>query len=197
MATKKTIDKDEKFEKQDFDLFESLLALDKKDYQYFSKLSEEQKKKFVPYMMVHWMSATKGNKDIQSYYLQSIDYHANKYIFNENIQKHPELQWLMLCASSPGLGKQFHQWIPHLKDKVVKLKEPAKQKDIKEYFSKIYPKADNDTITEFAEEFVKQQKKKMYIANLYPNLKFQDIELLSDLVTNEQIVEYERELGNS
>ena len=77
------------------------------------------------------------------------------------------------------------------------VKESAKQKDIKEYFSKIYPKADNDTITEFAEEFVKQQKKKMYIANLYPNLKFQDIELLSDLVTDEQIVEYERELGNS
>lgn len=194
---KQKVSTDEKFQNQDFDLFEALNALDKKDYFWFSKLSDEQKKKFVPYMMLHWMSAIKGSKDVQSYYLQSIEYHANKYMFNENIQKHPELQWLMLCASSPGIGKQFHQWIPHLKDKVIKLKEQAKVKDIKEYFSKVYPKADSNDINEFAEQYVKSQKKKMYLAELYPNLKQTDIETLCELVTDEQITEYERELGNS
>ena len=194
---KPKVSTDEKFQNQDFDLFEALLALDKKDYFYYSKLSEEQKKKFVPYMMLHWMSAVKGSSDVQSYYLQSIEYHANKYMFNEHVQKNPELQWLMLCASSPGIGKQFHQWIPHLKDKVIKLKEPAKVKDIKEYFSKIYPKANSDDLNEFAEQYVISQKKKMYLAELYPNLKQTDIETLSELVTDEQITEYERELGNS
>ena len=119
MATKKSTPVDEKFEAQDFNLFDSLTAMDKKDYGYYDRLTEEQQKKFVPYMMTHWMSAIKGSGDVQGYYLRSVDYHANKYLFNEHVQKHPKLQWYMLCASSPGLGKQFHQWIPHLGSKVT------------------------------------------------------------------------------
>ena len=42
MATKTPID--EKFEKQDFNLFDALLALDKKDYGYIDKLNAEQQK---------------------------------------------------------------------------------------------------------------------------------------------------------
>jgi hypothetical protein len=193
---KEKVSQDEKFEKQDFDLFEALLAIDKKDYAWFSKLSEEQKKKFVPYMMLHWVSAVKGSGEVQQYYLQSVDYHANKYYFNETIQKHPELQWLMLCAASPGIGKQYHQWIPHLKDKMTKLKEPAKIKEVKEYFQKIYPKTDSGSLDELAKSFVDTQKKKMYIATIYPNLKYQDIEILAELVTDDEIKQYERDQGN-
>ena len=152
MATKKNTPVEEKFEAQDFNLFDALLAMDKKDYSYYDRLTEEQQKKFVPYMMTHWMSAIKGTGDVQGYYLRSVDYHANKHLFNEYVQKHPKLQWYMLCASSPGLGKQFHQWIPHLGSKVTQLKEPAKTKDIKEYYTKIYPKVDGDSIDEIAKQ---------------------------------------------
>ena len=94
---KEKVSVDEKFENQDLDLFQVLAALDKKDYGYFDKLSEVQQKKFVPYMMLHWMSAIKASGDLQTYYLRSVDYHANKFIFNEHVQQHPKLVWLMLC----------------------------------------------------------------------------------------------------
>jgi hypothetical protein len=196
MATKKSTPVDEKFESQDFNLFDALTAMDKKDYGYYDSLSEEQQKKFVPYMMTHWMSAIKGSGDVQGYYLRSVDYHANKHLFNEYVQKHPKLQWYMLCASSPGLGKQFHQWIPHLGSKVTSLKEPAKVKEIKEYYTKIYPKVDSDDIDEIAKAFVQEHKRKCYLAELYPNLKQNDIELLSQLVTEEDIKQYEKDRGN-
>jgi hypothetical protein len=196
MATKKSIPVDEKFEAQDFNLFDALTAMDKKDYGYYDSLSEEQQKKFVPYMMTHWMSAIKGSGDVQGYYLRSVDYHANKHLFNEYVQKHPKLQWYMLCASSPGLGKQFHQWIPHLGSKVTSLKEPAKTKDIKEYYTKIYPKVDSDDIDEIAKAFVQEHKRKCYLAETYPNLKQSDIEVLSQLVTEEDIKQYEKDRGN-
>ena len=64
MATKNSTPKDEKFEKTDIDLFDVLAAMDKKDYGYYDKLTEEQKKKFVPYMMVLWMSCIKGAEGI-------------------------------------------------------------------------------------------------------------------------------------
>jgi hypothetical protein len=196
MATKKTIPTEEKFEGQDFNLFDALAAMDKKDYGYYDRLTEEQQKKFVPYMMTHWMSAIKGSGDVQGYYLRSVDYHANKHLFNEYVQKHPKLQWYMLCASSPGLGKQFHQWIPHLGSKVTSLKEPAKVKEIKEYYTKIYPKVDSDDIDEIAKQFVVEHKRKCYLAETFPNLKQSDIEVLSQLVTDEDIKQYEKDRGN-
>jgi len=195
MATKKT-PVEEKFEKQDFDLFDALIALDKKDYGYIDRLTEEQQRKFVPYMMTHWMSQIKANSGLQAYYVRSVDYHANQHLFNENVQKHPKLQWLMLCASSPGLGKQFHQWIPHLSTKVSQLKETPKEKDVKDYFGKVYPKADDGSLQEISKEFVNDHKKKTYLAKQYPDLKYTDIELLSSLVTEEDIRRYEEDRGN-
>ncbi len=195
MATKKT-PVEEKFEKQDFDLFDALIALDKKDYGYIDRLTEEQQRKFVPYMMTHWMSQIKANSGLQAYYVRSVDYHANIHLFNENVQKHPKLQWLMLCASSPGLGKQFHQWIPHLSTKVSQLKETPKEKDVKDYFGKVYPKTDDGSLQEISKEFVNEHKKKTYLAKQYPDLKYTDIELLSSLVTEEDIRRDEENRGN-
>ena len=193
---KETLSKDEKFDKVDFDLFEAIAAIDRKDYSYYDRLTTEQQKKFVPFMLIHWVSAIKGSSELQSYYLQSTDYHANKYLFNENVQKNPKLQWLMLCAASPGLGKQFHQWIPHIKERVTKLKEKPKAKDIKDYFKKIYPKTSDSDLNMITEVFVDSHKKKMYLAEKFPELKFDEIELLSELVTDKDIEDYERELGN-
>ena len=197
MATKKpATPKDEKFEKQDFDLFEALAALDRKDYHYLDNLTEEQQKKFVPYMMTHWMSCVKDNGGIQGYYVMSTEYAANKHLFNEHVQKHPKLQWMMLCAASPGIGKKFHQWIPHLSSKVTQLKESPKLKDVKDYYAKIYPKADSESLAMISETFVEEHKKKVYLAKNFPDLKMADIEVLAQLVTDDDIREYERDLGN-
>jgi hypothetical protein len=197
MATRKAaVPTDEKFENQDFDLFDALSAIDKKDYGYYDRLTTEQQKKFVPFMLIQWVSAIKATGDMQGYYLMSTEYHANKYFLNENIYKHPKLQWLMLCASSPGIGKQFHQWIPNISLKVSKLETTAKAKDIKEYYKKIYPKASTNDIDQVSEAFVHQQKRKYTLAKLFPNLKQSDIETLNEITTDNQIKEYERDLGN-
>ena len=193
---KEKLSTDEKFTKQDFDLFEALTAIDKKDYSYYDRLTPEQQRKFVPFMLIHWVSAIKGNKDLQSYYLQSTDYHANKYLFNENVQKHPKLQWLMLCAASPGIGKQFHQWIPHIRAGVTKLKDMPKTKEMKEYFKKVYPKSSDSDLTAISAVFVDNQRKKMYLASKFPEMKFDEIELLSEIITDQDIAKYEEDSGN-
>lgn len=193
---KEQLSKDEKFEKVDFDLFEALAAIDRKDYSYYDRLTPEQQKKFVPFMMLHWASAMKGNKDIQSYYLQSTDYHANKHMFNEQVQKNPKLQWLMLCAASPGVGKQFHQFIPHIRDRVSKLKDHAKHKEVKDYYKKIYPNASDSDLNEITDLFVSKHKRKMYLASRFTEMKLDEIELLSDLISDKDIEEYEKSLGN-
>lgn len=197
MATRKLkLEKDEKFEKVEVDLFEILAAIDKKDYAYYDRLTEEQKKKVVPFMLTHWMSAIKGSEGISRYYVMSINEYANKHLFAEFVQKHPKLQWLMLCSASPGLGKQFHQWIPHIRDKVGKYKETATQKEIKEYYSKIYSNADPKDIDELSKVYVRQQKRKVHLGEIYPNMKISDLEILNELVTDNDIEQYEKDRGN-
>jgi hypothetical protein len=197
MATKKpAVPKDEKFEKQDIDLFEVLAALDRKDYDYYDKLSYEQQKKIVPYMLTRWISAIKGDAGLQRYYVMSAEQHVNKHLFNEHVYKHPKLQWQMLCATSPGLGKQFHQYIPEIRMKVSKLQDSPTTKEIKDYYTKIYPKADSSDIDDVAKAFVQEHKRKKYFATVYPHLKLEDIELLNTIVTDEQIEQYERDRGN-
>lgn len=193
---KEKVSSEDKLETQEFDLFGALAAIDKKDYGYYDKLTAEQQKKFIPFMMLHWVSTVKGSGDLQSYYLQSTNLNANMHMFNENVIKHPKLQWLMLCAASPGVGKQFHQWIPHIKESIKKLREPAKQKEIKDYFAKVYPKVSDSDLTELSAAFVEAHTKKIYLAEKFPTLKYDEIELLSDLITAEDIKEYETDSGN-
>lgn len=193
MAKTKT-PSDEKFEKIDFDLFEALSAIDRKDYGYYDRLTEEQKKKFVPFMLIKWMSATKSNSKIQAYHIIAANDCANKYLFNESVMKHPKLQWLMLC--SIGLGsKQFHQWIPQIKESISKLKDKPKLDEISEYYTKVYPGTDKKLIKEISQQFVQEFTKKHFIAQEYPSMKMDEIEVLNAIITDDDIKRYEEQKG--
>jgi hypothetical protein len=194
--SKQKLTAEEKFTNIDFPLFDALAALDKKDYGFFDRLTTEQQKGFSPFMLLHWLSTVSGVSDLQRYYLQNTDYTANKNMFHENITKHNKLQWLMLCAVSPGMGKQFHKWIPHIKRNYTLLLEEAKAKEIQDYFAKVYPNTQKEVLSEISEEFTRIQKRKYKLAQLFPNLKVSDIEILNEVVTDEQISEYEKDCGN-
>lgn len=196
MKSKSTKSSDEKQERQNFELFEALAAIDRKDYEYYDSLSEEQKKKFVPYMLLQWTSTVKANQEIQNFYLLATEYAANKHMFNEHVQNHPELQWKMLCASSPGIGKQFHQWIPSLGNSVSKLTDSVKLRDVQDYLEKIYKNYNKQELEQIAENFAKQINHQHKLAKLYGNLKISDVKILSELVTEQDIINHEKESGN-
>lgn len=176
---------------QDFNMFEALNAADRKDYGYWDRLTVEQQKKFVPYLMVLWMVCVRARGSLQDYYLRSVDYHANQHLFNESVQHHPQLQWLMLCASSPGVGIQKRQWIPQLSQR-----ENLKFKDFVDYYRKVYNNIDEESIKEIATAHLDEHRKKCYIAKQYPTLKPEDISLLAQLVDSTDIEKYDKELGN-
>jgi hypothetical protein len=196
MAKKTAIPADEKFQNTDFPLFEAINAIDNKDYGYYDRLTPEQQKKFVPWMLLHYASTVKSNTALQQFHLLSTEEFANKHMFNEHIINHPKLQWMMLCAAGLGQGKQFHPWIPQIKERVSKLKDKATVKDVKEYYSKIYPKESETIHKELAEAFVKEQTRKVYLAQKFPDLKFDEIEILNGIISDNEIEQYEKDNGN-
>lgn len=186
---------DLKLQNVDFDLFGALEALDRKDYGYYDRLTEEQQKKFVPFMMLHWMSSIKKQGELSKYYVIAANEFVNKHFFNEYIQRHPKLIWYMLCVASPNSGVQFHQWIPHLNHKIGELKVAATKKEVAEYFKKI-SNANDKVINETSVEFVQLQNLRYRLAKLFPSMKLCDIEYLSTIVNEQDINDYEKENGN-
>lgn len=189
------MDESEKLD-NDVDLFKVLAAIDRKEYDYYDSLNQEQQKKISAYMLTKWMSVVTGRPDMQDFYLQSVNYHTNTHLVNGTVAKHPSLLWKMLCAASPGRGVQRHQWIPHLKARQVSLKLPVTLTEAKAYFKKLYPAAADKDINEIAKEFVRENKRKVQLAKIYPNLKLADIEVLNSIVTDEEMKKYDRDLGN-
>ena len=130
-----------------------MAAFDRKHREFFDSLTDEEKKKFSPYLMIRYGATVTGNPDLQAYYLMSCNERLNKHFFDVNTAQHKKLQWLMATTVSPGMGNQYHQWIapkkkttdnknmnflrnlyPHLKEDEIKLLSEINNKDdLKEY----------------------------------------------------------------
>jgi hypothetical protein len=48
-----------------------MARFDQKDRAFYDSLTEEERKKFAPFLMIRWGSSVGGNADLQSYYLMS------------------------------------------------------------------------------------------------------------------------------
>ena len=134
-----------------------MMCFDRKDRDFYSSLTDEERKKFSNFLMIRWGSSIQGSAELQGYYLQSSNHYVNKHFFA--INRHPKLQWLCATAVSPDLGTQRHQWIA-----------PKKK--------------------EAGASGIRKQ-----IAELFPHLKDDEVELMSKINTKKDIDAYLKQLG--
>lgn len=87
------------------DVFKVLEKIDLRQKEYYTTLTEEEKKSMSMWVLTRWMSSTKG---MMEHHLLMV----NDIVNDEapSLSKHPELQWKLLCICGTG-KKQFHQWI--------------------------------------------------------------------------------------
>ena len=126
------------------DIFNEMAKFDNKDREFFDCLSEEEKKKFSPFLMIRWGSCVEGDADLQAYYLMSTNERLNKNYFDISGTQHKKFQWLMATTVSPGLGKQRHNWIKQKKRETANVKS---EKLLRE----LYPQCKDDEIELLAE----------------------------------------------
>jgi hypothetical protein len=135
-----------------------MAVFDRKDRKFYNSLTSDEKKKFSNFLMIRYGSSVQGSRDLQEFYLIATNKRLNKYFFN--INKHPQLQWLLATTVSPGMGTQRHQWI------APKKKEPGASG-------------------------IKKQ-----LAELYPHLRDDEIELMSKINTKKDIDAYVKANGH-
>ena len=141
------------------DIRNEMAQFDRKNRDFYDSLTDEEKKKFAPFLMIRWGSAVGGSADLQAYYLMSCNENLNKNFFEISASKHKKLQWLLATTVSPGMGNQYHQWI------------------------KLQKKGAGDN------------KAVKFLRELRPDLKEDDIKLLAQVNTKDELKAMAKELG--
>jgi len=88
-----------------------LTALDRKDREYYNSMTDEEQKKFSPYLMLRYAASVDGHADLQAWYLLATNQRANQHFFEINSTKHKQLLWLMCTTVSPDMGVHRHYWL--------------------------------------------------------------------------------------
>lgn len=133
-----------------------LPAVDRKDRDWWETLNPAQQAKFPAWLYMRYSASVEGSADLSGYYLMAVNETVNKR-FNV-IKHHPKLQYLLMTAASPGLGRQRHGWIP-----------PAKRG--------------------------KSNKKGKLFSKLFPNASDAELEILSTINDDTEIVAHLEDLG--
>lgn len=117
------------------DLASVLQAIDKGDMSYYSRLNEEEKKAYVPLVLMRYISSvTDQNKNVAYAVLATNDL-VNVGFWQ--LDKHKELQHKLLCLA--GLGtKQYRPWLAY--------KSRKSKNKIYEFLSQTYPELNQDEI---------------------------------------------------
>lgn len=95
------------------DIGNEMRQFDRKNRGFYDELTEEERKKFSPYLMIRWGSSVEGSRDLQEFYLIATNERLNKNFFA--LHRHPKLQWLLATTVSPDMGTPRHHWIPNKK----------------------------------------------------------------------------------
>lgn len=106
------------------DIFRVLDAVNAKDVEFFSKLTEEEAKALTPFVVARWMSGTSSAGQV---YL--INEFFNPYVFS--LGNHKQLLWYLMTICNIG-KKQRYVWNPLPSKKNTS--KPTATRVVKEYY---------------------------------------------------------------
>ena len=135
------------------DIKKVMSAFDSKKRNFIESLSEEERKEFSSYMMIRWGSSVQGIPELEDYYLVSCNEKLNKNFFDISTTKHEKLQWLSATTISPGMGTQYHPWIP--------LKKRKSDNKTINFLRQFYPMMKDDELELMSEINSKDDLKKL------------------------------------
>lgn len=104
------------------DIKQELSAVDLKNYDFYHKLSDEEKKSFSPYILMRYVSNVQGDQYLQEWFVETTNEFVNKNHWDLS-KNHKELLWKLFAAT--GIGqKMYHPYLAaNKKEKVNKIEK--------------------------------------------------------------------------
>jgi hypothetical protein len=91
------------------DIKRELRAVDTKDYNFYSNLTDEEKKAFSPYILMRYTSNVQGNSDLQEWFIETTNEYVNKNHWDLS-KNHKELLWKLFAATGIG-SSMYHPYL--------------------------------------------------------------------------------------
>lgn len=118
---------------QKLDLKSVLPALDRQDLNYYNGLTVEEKKAYVPFVLMHYMASAGPQSEHAAYAVIATNELVNKSLFS--LGKHPELLHMLLCLT----GLITKQYRPYLGAKNIRTNATSTTPVVDEFFISLYP----------------------------------------------------------
>lgn len=107
-----------------------LQAIDRKDLNFYDRLTDEERKSYSPFILMRYMSSLGPQSELAGYSVFAVNEIVNKGFFS--LGKHPELQHKLMCLT--GTGKK--QYRPYIGSKNA---SKNSSKVIDEFLMSLYP----------------------------------------------------------
>lgn len=85
-----------------------LQALDNRDFGFYERLTDEERKGYSPFLLMRYMSSLSPQSPMQSYAVLATNDLVNLGFFS--LGKHPELQHKLMCLAGTG-RKQYRPYV--------------------------------------------------------------------------------------
>ena len=92
------------------DIKRLMRAVDSRDKQWYSKLTDDEKKMYSPYMTLKWTASVEHKeRTVKEFYIEEANENLNKHLWTLS-KNHKGLLWRLtaMCGSTFVL---FHKWI--------------------------------------------------------------------------------------
>lgn len=95
--------------KPKLDIFKTLNAIDRKQANFLNMVTEQEKKSFVPLVVMQWMTGLSDKNPNSEINLRMVNELVNMHFWE--LYKHPELQYKLMAACGDG-STYKRAWIP-------------------------------------------------------------------------------------
>jgi hypothetical protein len=85
------------------DIKRELNAVDLKNYDFYTNLTDEEKKVFSPYILMRYTASVQGDRDIQEWFLEMTNEMVNKNHWDLS-KNHKSLLWKLFAATGAGVS---------------------------------------------------------------------------------------------
>lgn len=91
------------------DIKRELKAVDTRDYDFYTNLTDEEKKAMSPYILMRYTSNVQGDPDLQSWFLETTNEYVNKNHWTLS-KNHKELLWKLFAGTGVGQS-MYHPYL--------------------------------------------------------------------------------------
>jgi hypothetical protein len=91
------------------DIKRELNAVDRKVYDFYDNLTDEEKKAFSPYILMRYTASVQGDRDTQEWFLEMTNEMVNKHHWTLS-KNHKSLLWKLFAATGTG-ATAYHPYL--------------------------------------------------------------------------------------